>query len=60
MRAALQFALAARAATQTESSEIKELAQHLIQTLPAGSKYLDALLPIAAGTFKHSQVFLLF
>jgi serine/threonine protein kinase len=60
MRAALQFALANRAATRVESNEDKELAQQLIQILPADSKYLESLLPITAGTLKHGQVFLLF
>jgi eukaryotic-like serine/threonine-protein kinase len=60
MRAALQLALAKRAATQAGSNDIKELAQQLVQTLPADSKYLEVLLPITAGTFKHTKAFLLF
>jgi serine/threonine protein kinase len=60
MRAALQLALATQAETLVDSSDVKERARQLIQTLPADSKYLESLLPIAAGTFRDTQVFLLF
>jgi serine/threonine protein kinase len=60
IRAALQLALASQEAAQIESGEVRELAQQLIQTLPANSKYIESLLLIAAGTFRRTQLFLLF
>jgi eukaryotic-like serine/threonine-protein kinase len=60
MRAALQLALATRAATHVNSNDINELALQLSQTLPTDSKYLEILLLIAAGASDQRQVLLLF
>jgi serine/threonine protein kinase len=60
MRAALQVALSKRAITHVDSSEIKELAQQLTQTLPIDSKYRGELSSLVAGTRSSTQVFLLF